>query len=211
MTLTKEGGALVVRVRGASLMSSRVHGSEEAMAEVGCVGLSDVPHPSVLIGGLGMGYTLRATLDALGPGARVIVSELVPAIVEWNRGPLGPLASHPLDDPRVELRMGEVQREISPKRGARRERFHAILLDVDNGPEAFTTRENAWIYGDEGLACVRDALVPGGRVVVWSAFQSAPFERRLRAAGMQASAVPVRARGKVAKGSRHVLYVGTRR
>ena len=204
LTLTREGVALVVRVDNVPLMSSRVHGSEEALAEVGCAELRERPRARVLVGGLGMGFTLRAVLDALGADAEVVVAELLPTIVEWNRGPLGPLAGAPLDDTRATLFVGDVAAVL---RAAPRA-FDAILLDVDNGPEAFTVASNAWLYGRAGLAVLRRALRPGGRLVVWSAVESAPFTRALRAAGLAVEVRPVRARGAVRKGARHWLFVG---
>jgi len=206
ITLTREGVALVVRVAHVPLMSSRVHGSEDALAEVGCAGLRARPGARVLVGGLGMGFTLRAALDALSPDAEVVVAELLATIVEWNRGPLGPLAGHPLDDPRARLVVGDVGGVLRSGRAA----FDAIILDVDNGPEAFTVASNAWLYGREGLAKVHAALRPGGRLVVWSAVESAVFRQALRAAGFAVEVVPVRARGAVKKGSRHWLFVGRR-
>ena len=206
ITLTREGVALVVRVGNVPLMSSRVHGSEEALAEVGCAGLSRRPSARVLVGGLGMGFTLRAVLDALGTDAEVVVAELLPTIVAWNRGPLAALAQSPLDDPRTQLIDGDVVAVI--KKSARA--FDAILLDVDNGPEAFTVASNAWLYGRAGIVALRDALRPGGCLVVWSAVESASFVRALGAASMGVEVLPVRARGAVRKGSRHWLFVARR-
>ncbi len=204
VTLAREAGALVVRVAGAVLMSSRVHGSEEALAAVGCGPLAKRPRARVLVGGLGMGFTLRAALDVLGADAQVTVSELLPCVCEWNRGPLGPLADHPLDDRRCRLVVGDLAALLR----ASRSRFDAILLDVDNGPDAFTVPSNAWLYGRTGLSAIRTALAPAGVVVVWSAFESPRFEKSLRSAGFSLDVVPVRARGAVKKGSKHVLYVG---
>lgn len=204
LTLTREGVALVVRVDNVPLMSSRVHGSEEALAELGCKELRVKSGARVLVGGLGMGFTLRAVLDLLGADAEVVVAELLPILVEWNRGPLGPLARAPLDDPRTTLVVGDVSRVVRDARRA----FDAILLDVDNGPEAFTVASNAWLYGHAGLGAVRRALRPGGRVVVWSAKESERFGDALRTAGFAVEILPVRARGAVHKGSRHWLFVG---
>lgn len=204
ITLTREAAAYVVRVAGVPLMSSRVHGSEDAMAELACAPLRERHGARVLIGGLGMGFTLRAALDALGADAEVVVAELLPMLVEWNRGVLGPLAGSPLDDARVSLAVGDVASVVRSPRAS----FDAILLDVDNGPEAFTVPSNAWLYGRAGLTVMRAALRPGGCLVVWSAFESKRFTKELHAAGFAPEAVPVRARGAVKKGSRHVLYVG---
>ena len=148
-------------------MSSRMHGSEEALATFACRRARMLAEPCVLIGGLGMGFTLRATLDLLPPDATVIVAELVPAVIEWNRGPLGPLAGHPLKDRRVAVHVGDVAATLRSSPG----RFDAVLLDVDNGPAAFTASHNAGLYDDRGLAAARAALrflrsapsAPGGR------------------------------------------------
>jgi spermidine synthase len=207
LTLTREGVSLVVRVAGVPLMSSRVHGSEEAMAEVGCAGLAERAGVRVLVGGLGLGYTLRAVLDALAADAEVLVAELLPVLVQWNRGPLGPLANHPLGDPRTRLFEGDVGTPIrNPASG-----FDAILLDVDNGPEAFTVASNAALYGRAGLARLSAALRPGGRLVVWSAIESPAFQRALRSAGFREEVHAVRARGAVRKGARHWLFIAQRR
>jgi spermidine synthase len=194
ITLTREADALVVRVDNAPLMSSRVHGSEELLAAHGCAHLRDRPRARVLVGGLGMGFTLRATLDALARAADVVVSELLACNVEWNRGPLADLAAAPLDDPRVSLRVGDLAALLREAPGAS---FDAILLDVDNGPDAFTVRDNAWLYRRDGLRAMRAALRPGGRLVVWSAYASPRFGRALRDAAFSVEIVPVRARGAV--------------
>jgi spermidine synthase len=205
LTLTREGVALVVRVRSEVLMSSRVHGSEERLAEVGCATLATRRGARVLVGGLGLGYTLRAALDLLGSDAVVVVRELIPALVEWNRGPLADLAGRPLEDPRVRVEVGDVRDALGPTA-----RFDAILLDVDNGPEALTVPANQRLYGPRGVAALADALRPGGAFVVWSAFESLRFERVVRGAGLGCEVVRARARGAVKKGSRHLLYVGRR-
>jgi len=205
ITLAREGVALVVRVRNEVLMSSRVHGSEEALADVGCAGLTQRRRSRVLIGGLGLGYTLRAALDRLAPDAEVVVRELIPALAEWNRGPLADLAGRPLEDPRVRVEIGDVADALAP--GA----FDAILLDVDNGPEALTVPGNARLYRGRGLERGAASLRPGGALVVWSASESPAFVAQLRRAGLEPDVVRVRARGAVKKGSRHLLYVGRAR
>lgn len=203
LTLTREATHLVVRVRGVPLMSSAVHGSEEAMAEIACAPLGARQGARVLIGGLGLGFTLRAALDLLGADAVVEVVELLPAIIEWNRGPLADVAGRPLEDPRAIVKRGDIVNVLRvPKVG-----WDAILLDVDNGPEALTSKGNARLYDPAGLARLRAALRPEGVAVVWSAFTSRSFEERLSAAGFDVETVAVRARGKVAKGARHTLYV----
>lgn len=204
ISLVRQSGALMVIVAGVTLMSSRLHGSEDELGALAGKLLVGRPGARVLVGGLGMGFTLRAALDALPADARLTVSELVPALVEWNRGPLGPLADHPLNDSRVTLRVGDVGARLCKSAGS----FDAILLDVDNGPEELTATSNAWLYGAAGLATIRAALRPGGFVVVWSAYRSPAFERRLRQAGFRVEILPVRARGTVAKGAKHLLFVG---
>ncbi len=197
-------GEFVIRVHGQELMSSRVHGSEEAMARLGCEGLRSTPGVRVLVGGLGLGYTLRATLEALGPGASVVVAELAAAIVEWNRGPLAPLAGRPLEDPRVQVEVADVRKVM---RGGGP--WHAILLDVDNGPAALTRASNASLYDSSGLATAHEALVPGGRLVVWSAGPDERFTTRLAKAGFKVETHAVSAgRGR---GTRHTLFVARRR
>lgn len=202
MTLVREGVAWVVRVRGEVLMSSRVHGSEEVMAEVGCAGFAARSGMRVLVGGLGLGYTARAVLDALAPDGQMVVRELMQAIVTWNQGPLRELAGAPLEDPRTVIEVGDV------RRGLGKGRFDAILLDVDNGPEALTVPGNARLYDEPGLFALHQALRPGGALVVWSAGPSQRFERALRKVGLTPEVMKVRARGHIAKGSTHVLFVG---
>ena len=202
ISLTRRDRELIILAGGKPLMSSRMHGSEQALATLGC---ARVPreNPRVLVGGLGMGFTLRATLDLLPPDARIVVSELIPAIVEWNRGPLGPLAAHPLNDTRVEVAVEDVSRTLRRSGAA----FDAILLDVDNGPDAFTARGNASLYGDDGIAAARDALRPGGMLAVWSAWEDRKFEQRLRYAGLAVTVERVRARLKRG-GPRHTIFLG---
>jgi spermidine synthase len=202
MALTRRGGEYVIHADGKSLMSSRMHGSEQALATLGCRRLGGRPEPRVLIGGLGMGFTLRAALDLLPPGASVVVAELVPAVAEWNRGPLGPLAGHPLRDRRVRLELCDVAATLRASPGA----FDAVLLDVDNGPSALTARDNAGLYDDRGIAAARDALRPGGTLAVWSAREDRAFEHRLRHAGF--SVEVERVRGRLAQGGpRHTIFL----
>jgi spermidine synthase len=203
MKLTRRTSEYIILANGKSLMSSRMHGSEEAMAALACRRLRTMERPCVLVGGLGMGFTLRATLDLLQPDARVVVAELVSAVVEWNRGPLGPLAGHPLKDKRVQIDVGDVAVTLS----SCPDRFDAVLLDVDNGPAAFTASDNAGLYDDRGLAAIRAALKPGGVLAVWSARADRKFEQRLRYGGF---AVEVeRVRGRLKKGGpRHTIFLG---
>ena len=206
MTLTRQGSEYVILASGRPLMSSRMHGSEEALAALACRRASTLEAPRVLVGGLGMGFTLRATLDLLPPDATVVVAELVPAVVEWNRGPLGPLADHPLEDKRVVVDEGDVAASLR----ANPDGFDAVLLDVDNGPAAFTASHNAGLYDDRGLAAARAALKTGGVLTVWSAWDDRRFEQRLRYGGFTVTVERVRARLKKG-GPRHTVFVGERR
>jgi spermidine synthase len=204
MTLTRHGSEYVILASGQSLMSSRMHGSEEALAMFACGRARTLEEPCVLVGGLGMGFTLRATLDLLPAEATVVVSELVPAVVDWNRGPLGPLARHPLKDKRVVVDVNDVAATLrtSPRR------FDAVLLDVDNGPAAFTASHNAGLYDDRGLAAARAALKPGGVLAVWSSREDRRFEQRLRYGGFNVTVE--RVRGRLKKGGpRHTIFLGT--
>ena len=203
MKLTRRDNEYIILANGKSLMSSRMHGSEEALATLACRRVRTLEQPCVLVGGLGMGFTLRATLDFLPQDAMVVVAELVPAVVEWNRGPLGPLAGHPLKDKRVRVDVGDVAVTLSSSPG----RFDVVLLDVDNGPAAFTASDNAGLYGDRGLAAARAALKMGGVLAVWSARDDRQFEQRLRYGGF---AVQVeRVRGRLKKGGpRHSIFLG---
>lgn len=206
LTLTLEEGHHVVRVRGEVLMSSRVSGSEEALARLAVGERETHDVTRVLIGGLGMGFTLRAVLDTLAPSARVDVLELLPPIVEWNRGRLAGHAGRPLDDSRVTVIVADVLAHLAACSSA----YDAIILDVDNGPEAFTVAANDRLYAPPGLKRVYAALRDGGVMVLWSAFRSPRFEKRLREAGFHASTVTVRARGNVGKGARHTVFCARR-
>lgn len=202
MTLMRRGVEYVIFASGKPLMSSRMHGSEEALATRGCAHLATREAPHVLVGGLGMGFTLRATLDHVPPGATVVVAELVPGVVAWNDGPLASLAGRPLSDPRVRVEVGDVVAVLRRSAG----HFDAVLLDIDNGPDAFTTTGNQWLYGNAGVTMLREALTPGGMVAVWSAWEDRKFEQRLRWAGFAVEVVRVRAR-LAAGGPRHVLFL----
>jgi spermidine synthase len=195
----------VIIADGKTLMTRRMHGSEEALATLGCARVGDAETPCVLVGGLGMGFTLRATLDVLPAEATVVLAELVPEVVAWNQGPLAKLAGRPLDDPRVVLALGDVADPLA----AARARFDAVLLDVDNGPRAFTQSGNTGLYGDAGLATIRAALKPGGVLAVWSAWADKKFEHRLRYAGFQVQTERVRARLR-SGGPNHTIFLGIR-
>jgi len=205
LTLTRHTTEYVILANGQSLMSSRTHGSEEALALIGCRHARTLTRPRVLVGGLGMGFTLRAALDILPPAAHILVAELVPAVVEWNRGPLGALAKHPLDDPRVHIEEGDVAAAMRSGRG----RFDAVLLDVDNGPIPLTASSNAGLYSRPGVAAARVSLTPGGVLAVWSATSASGdhrFEQRLRDAGFSVQRERVRSRLNKG-GARHTIIV----
>lgn len=205
LTLTRHATEYVILVDGKPLMSSRMHGSEEALAAFACRRARALDRPCVLVGGLGMGFTLRATLDLLPSTAAVVLAELVPAVVDWNHGPLGSLAAHPLRDARVQVVIGDVAAALRSSAG----RFHAILLDVDNGPSAFTKSGNAVLYSNQGVAEASAALAPGGVLAVWSAREDRKFEQRLRHAGFTVQVEQVRARLKKG-GPRHTIFVAHR-
>jgi len=203
MTLSRHGTEYVILSRGQTLMSSRMHGSEEALAMFACARARTLEAPCCLVGGLGMGFTLRTALDLLPPDATVIVAELIPALVEWNRGPLGTLARHPLRDKRVALEVGDVAAVLQ----ATPRRFDVVLLDVDNGPAAFTASCNAGLYDNNGLAAARAALKPRGVFAVWSSREDRPFEQRLRYAGFDVTVE--RVRGRLKKGGpTHTIFIG---
>jgi spermidine synthase len=199
LSLHRRGEELVIRIDNEPLMSSRRHGSEGALARLVCDGLA--PGSRVLIGGLGMGFTLRAALDALAADAAVIVAEIAAAVVAWNRGPLAHLAGHPLDDPRVEVTVADVAAVLA----APADGFDAILLDVDNGPDGLVRAANTRIYATAGLDLARTALRAGGALAIWSAAPDPVFEDRLARAGFDAVAHPVRARGR--RGAIHTVFV----
>ena len=194
-----------IRVGNSELMNSRVHASEEALGELVCARIADRLRPRVLIGGLGMGYTLKAALQGLSAQGRVVVAELIPAVVAWNRGPLGDLAGRPLMDDRVVVREVDVARILIEEQCA----YDAILLDVDNGPTGLTSNRNDWLYSRLGLSAAIDALRPGGVLAVWSAGPDPAFTHRLRKTGFQVEEVKLRARG-TRGGSRHTIWIACR-
>jgi spermidine synthase len=203
LSLTIEHGEHVVRVRGETLMSARTRGSEQAMATLAfaCAPLDG--NARILVAGLGMGFTLRAVLDQASPDAHISVIELFTEVLQWNQGPLASLAGQPLDDPRVTVIVGDLLDYLATNT----EPFDAILLDIDNGPEAFTVAGNDRLYQGAGLALLHRALSIGGAMVLWSAFRSTAFEKRLGKFGFAARSVSTRARADVGKGARHTLFV----
>ena len=205
LRLFQRGDEFIIALGSNELMSSRMSGSEEALATMSCDRLHDGDTAKLLIGGYGMGFTLRAALAMLGPQARVTVAELVPEIIEWASGPMAELAAACLDDPRVDV----VVADVSAAMGAAREAFDAILLDVDNGPDGLTRPANDQIYGLTGLASAKAALKPGGVLAIWSAAPDADFTRRLIAAGFAVEEVKVRARAN-GKGGHHLIWFAKR-
>ena len=202
LKLARRGDEFSIRLGGAELMNSRLSASEEALATLSCARIADRAAPRILIGGLGMGFTLRAALRVLGPKARVVVAELLPAVVEWARGPMADLFAGSTEDPRVQIEVVDVDQAI------REGRWDAILLDVDNGPEAMTQAANDGLYGAAGLAAARRALKPGGVLAVWSEGPAPAFAKRLQRGGFDVEEVKVAAhRGK--SGRRHVIWVAT--
>ena len=205
LTLTRHTSEYVIKADGRSLMSSRMHGSEDALAELGCARARRLARPRVLVGGLGMGFTLRAALDVLPPSAVVVVSELVPEVVEWNRGPLEAVAKRPLKDRRVRIE----ERDVALTMRANPDYFDAVLLDVDNGPVAVTASSNTDLYNRHGVAVARTALRPGGVLAVWSANDNRRYERTLKAGGFSLQRHHVRGHGD-GRGPRHTILVAQR-
>jgi spermidine synthase len=206
MRLKRRGDEFSIMLSNNELMNSRLWGSEEALATLTCERLARRRKPRLLIGGLGMGFTLRAALKVLGPDAEVEVAELVPAVVDWARGPMAQIFGDCLDDPRVTIRLGDVGGMMMAAKAA----YDAILLDVDNGPDGLTTEDNDALYGAMGLHSAHAALKPGGILAVWSAAPDGRFTARLRRHGFTAEEITARARG--AKGGRrHVIWLATKR
>ncbi len=204
LELYEHDGAHDIVVDRRPLMSSRKHQSEEDLASLVCHDLSPGAH--VLIGGLGLGFTLRAALDLLPIDAQVTQVELIPEVVAWNETLMGHHADHPLRDPRTHVIVDDVRRVITRNQGA----LHAVILDVDNGPDPMVTTGNAWLYTEKGLRAIHRALVPGGRVAVWSAQDDTTFLRTLRRSGFDARRHLSSARPR-GKGGRHFVFVGRRR
>ena len=204
LRLLQRNDEFSIKIAGApgELMNSRLHGSEDALATLACERIARLPEPRVLIGGLGMGFTLAAALSSLGNSAQVTVAELVPEVEAWNRGPLGAAAGYPLNDARARVHIGDVAELLKEGDG----NWDAILLDVDNGPEGLTRKENNWIYSPEGIAAAQKSLSPDGILAYWSAGPEQAFTERLRRAGFSVEAVVVRAL-RPGKGARHTIWL----
>ncbi len=205
LSLFRRGDDFMIVLDRNELMNSRMSGSEEALAVMTCARLRRDAAPRLLIGGYGMGFTLRAALAIVTRDARVTVAELVPEIIAWARGPMAALAAGCLDDPRVDLVEQDVAEEIRTARSC----YDAILLDVDNGPDGLVRAANDWLYSAAGLASAKAALKPDGILAVWSAGPDAPFAHRLRDAGFIVEEVVVRARAN-GKGPRHIIWFAKR-
>ena len=203
--LLRRGLEFSIRTAGTELMNSRVHGSEDALAKLTCRRIKQKSSLRILIGGLGMGFTLAAALEQSKPDTRIIVSELIPAVVRWNREYIGHLAHMPLDDPRVSVKEEDVAKTIRGEKSF----WDAILLDVDNGPEGLTRKANDRLYSKSGLKTSLLALCPGGILAVWSSKADEAFTRRLKQCGFTTQTITVRAR-KSGKGSRHTIWIAVR-
>ncbi|MFT6916078.1 MAG: spermidine synthase [Motiliproteus sp.] len=208
LKLSRRGDEFSIRLSGVrgELMNSRVHGSEEALAELGCAHLHlnrapGMPDAQVLVGGLGMGFTLAAALKTSPASATVTVAELIPAVVDWNHGPLGECAGQPLQDPRTRVQIGDVAELFTKDQPG----YDAILLDVDNGPEGLTHTDNHRLYSSSGLRVIYRSLRADGMLAVWSAFPDPSFVARLKKTGFTVRAQMVRARP--GKGSRHTIFL----
>ena len=212
--IPSDGGELRLKKRGAEfsimlgsneLMNSRLSGSEEALARLSCLKLQGRERPQILIGGLGMGFTLRAALAELGSDAQITVAELIPAVVTWARGPMAEVFGDSLTDPRVKIFEGDVGGLIRSSRSA----YDAILLDVDNGPEGLTRKTNDSLYDLPGLSSARAALTPRGVFAVWSSAPNKAFTQRLRKVGFGVDEVGARANG-TRRGGRHTIWIATK-
>lgn len=203
LKLSQRGDEFSIRLSGirGELMNSRLYNSEKVLAELGCVYLKSTENAQVLVGGLGMGYTLAAALKQVSADSTVTVAELIPEVVTWNQGPLGECAKNPLNDPRAKVHIGDVKELLN----LRQPTFDAILLDVDNGPEGLTHKDNSSIYSAQGLENIYHTLRPKGMLAVWSAGPDYLFTVRLKKAGFVADSRIVRARP--GKGSRHTIFL----
>ncbi len=203
LKFSQRGDEFSIRLSGirGELMNSRLYNSEKVLAELGCAHLNSTDNAQVLVGGLGMGYTLAAALKAVTSNSQVTVAELIPEVVVWNQGPLGNCANNPLQDPRTKLHIGDVRERLN----IRQPTFDAILLDVDNGPEGLTKKDNNSIYSSLGLENIYKTLRPKGMLAIWSAGPDEQFTVRLKKAGFKADSRVVRARP--GKGSRHTIFL----
>jgi spermidine synthase len=204
LKLMQRGDEFSILAGTRTLMNSRMSSSEIALAELACARLRGRRNCSVLVGGYGMGFTLRAALAELGADARIVVAELVPAVITWARGPMAKLTAGCLDDPRVAVHEGDVGKLMASERA----RFDAIVLDVDNGPDGFSRNANDGLYTASGLAAARTALAPKGVLAVWSAQPDPEFTRRLGSAGFAVEQTRVRA--NKGRGSWHTIWIAAK-
>jgi spermidine synthase len=204
LKFSQRGDEFSIRLSGirGELMNSRLYNSEKVLAELGCAYLKSTDKAQVLVGGLGMGYTLSAALKAVSANSQVTVAELIPEVVVWNQGPLGNCAKNPLQDPRTKVHAGDVRQLLN----IRKPTFDAILLDVDNGPEGLTQKDNNSIYSPQGLEYIYKTLRPKGMLAIWSAGPDDLFAVRLKKSGFNTDTRVVRARP--GKGSRHTIFLG---
>ena len=205
LRLMRRGAEFSIMLGSNELMNSRLSGSEAALATLACKKIEAVKHPQLLIGGLGMGFTLRAALAVLGPQTRIVVAELIPSVVAWARGPMAEIFGDCLTDARVDIHEGDVLDVIRAQKSV----FDAILLDVDNGPEGLTRKGNDALYDDKGLNSAHAALRPNGVLAVWSSGPNDAFSKRLRTARFEVNAISVRATGK-GGGARHIVWIAMR-
>ena len=206
LRLTHRGEEFSIHLKGArgELMNSRMRCSERALADLGCAHIKSLENARVLVGGLGMGFTLEAALLATKQSTTVTVAELVPDVVEWNKGALGECAGRPLDNSRTVVHLGDVAALFK----SRKQAFHAVLLDVDNGPEGFTHADNDNLYSLKSLRAIHQTLYPGGMLAIWSAWDDPKFSAQLKKAGYKVRTEMVRAHK--GKGSRHTIYLATK-
>jgi len=205
LQLSQRGDDFFISYNGTELMNSRMHGSEDLLAEFACSPVAGRPQARVLVGGLGLGYTLAGALNIMKNDAVVVVAELVPAVVEWNRNICGHLAGHPLKDPRVDIQEQDVCVLLKGEFNG----FDSIMLDVDNSPDSMTQKSNDWLYTKKGLLQIHKALKPKGLLTVWSAAPDITFSRRLQKAGFTVQEKTVSARGS-GKGGHHTIWIARR-
>ena len=217
LRLTQRGNDFSIHLKGlrGELMNSRVHSSELALAELGCAHIKSAKNAKVLVGGMGMGFTLEAALKATSATSEVIVAELVAEVIEWNKGPLGECAGRPLNDSRTRVHVGDVAELFNSNKGEsdkeqlKKSTFDVVLLDVDNGPEGFTHADNNNLYSMPSLLAIKQTLRPKGMLAIWSAWHDPKFTQQLKHAGFVVETKTVRAHK--GKGSRHTIYLAKNR
>lgn len=206
LKLTQHGNEFSIQLTGTTggLMNSRVHSSEQALGELGCAHIRGKDNTKILVGGLGMGFTLAEALKTVSTSSKVIVAELIPEVVEWNKGPLGECAGRPLSDKRVQVYLGDVAELFKTKQAT----YDAVLLDVDNGPEGFTQANNNRLYSNKSLQAIQQTLRPGGVLAIWSAWHDPKFTRKLQKARFKVEEKLVKAHK--GRGSNHTIYLATK-